>query len=116
MEYVAITLVAVGVVVFVAYPLFGRKRRLHHIDDAFEAGDGKQLNHLNFKKARIEENLRELDFEHEMGKLSEQDYAALREGYAKEAEEVAAAVDKHRIKEEIEELIEGEVRSRRRIK
>jgi len=116
MEYVAIALVAIGVVVFVAYPLFGRQRRLYHIEDSFEAGDTKQLNHLNFRKARIEENLRELDFEHEMGKLSEQDYAALREGYSKEAEEVATAVDKHRIREEIEELIEDEVRSRRRIK
>jgi hypothetical protein len=116
MEYVAITLIAIGVVVFVAYPLFGRQRRLYHIEDAFEAGDARQLSHLNFKKARIEENLRELDFEHEMGKLSEQDYAALREGYAKEAEEAAKAVDKFKIREEIEELIEGEVRSRRRIK
>jgi hypothetical protein len=116
MEYVAITLVAIGVVVFVAYPLFGRKRRLYHIEDAFEAGDARQLHHLTFKKARIEENLRELDFEHEMGKLSEQDYAALREGYATEADEVAKAVDRFKIREEIEELIEGEVRSRRRIK
>ena len=116
MEYVAITLIAIGVVVFVAYPLFGRKRRLYHLEDAFEAGDARQLNHLHFKKARIEENLRELDFEHEMGKLSEQDYAALREGYANEADEVAKAIDKHRVREEIEEMIETEVRSRRRIK
>ncbi len=116
MEYVAIMLVAVGVVALIAYPLFGRQRRLYHIEDAFEAGDARQLRHLQIKKARIEENLRELDFEHEMGKLSEQDYAALRDGYAMEAEEVAKAVEKYRTREEIEELIEGEVRSRRRIK
>lgn len=116
MEYVAIALIAIAVVGFVAYPLFGRQRRLYHIEDSFEAGDAKQLNHLGFRNARIEENLRELDFEHEMGKLSEQDYAALRDGYTREAEEVAKAVDKFKIREEIEELIEGEVRSRRRIK
>jgi hypothetical protein len=116
MEYAAIGIVAIGVVALIAYPLFGRQRRLFHIEDAFEAGDAKQLSHLHHKKTRIEENLRELEFEHEMGKLSEQDFAALREGYANEADEVAKAIERHRIKEEIEELIEGEVRSRRRIK
>jgi hypothetical protein len=116
MEYVAIAIIAAGVVVLIAYPLFGRQRMLYHIEDAFETGDAKQLNNLIFRKSRIEENLSELDFEHEMGKLSEQDYTAIRDGYAKEADEVAKAIDKYRIREEIEELIEGEVRSRRRIK
>jgi hypothetical protein len=116
MEYIAIVFIAVALVVFVTYPLFGRQRRLHELDDMFDFGDTKQLNFLTVKKARIEENLRELDFEHEMGKLSEQDYSALREGYVKEIDEITKALDRLRVKEEIEELIEGEVRSRRRIK
>jgi len=116
MEYVVIALIAIALVVFVTYPLFGRQRRLHHIEEAFDTGDAKQLNHLNFRKARIEENLRELDFEHQMGKLSAEDYAALRDGYAKETEEVAKTIERYKIREEIEELIESEVRSRRRTK
>ena len=78
MEYLAIVVIAVAAVVFITYPLFGRQRKLHQLDDMFDFGDTKQLNFLNLKKSRIEENLRELDFEHEMGKLSEQDYSALR--------------------------------------
>jgi hypothetical protein len=116
MEYLAIVVIAVAAVVFITYPLFGRQRKLHQLDDMFEFGDTRQLNFLNLKKSRIEENLRELDFEHEMGKLSEQDYSALREGYVKEIEEISKALDRLKIKEEIEELIEDEVRSRRRIK
>ncbi len=116
MEYFAIVLVAIAAVIFITYPLFGKQRKLHQIDDMFKFGDTRQLNHLNLKKARIEENLRELDFEHEMGKLSEQDYAALREGYVHDIDEVSKALDRLKIREEIEELIETEVRSKRRIK
>jgi len=116
MEYVVIALIAIVVVAFVAYPLIGRQRRLYHIEEAFDTGDAKQLSYLGFRKTRIEENLRELDFEQQMGKLSDQDYAALRDGYAKEGDEVAKAIERYKIRDEIEELIESEVRSRRRIK
>jgi hypothetical protein len=75
-----------------------------------------QLNSLNLKKARIEENARELEFEYQMGKLSEEDYSALRSGYASEAEEVTKAIDKFKTRVEIGDFIESEVRSRRRIK
>ena len=116
MEYVAIVFVAIATAVFVTYPLFGKRRRLHPVEDAFEFGDTRQLNFLELRKARIEENVRELEFERQMGKLSEEDFASLREGYAREAEEVVKAMDKFKVREEIETLIEEEVRSRRRIK
>ena len=116
MEYFSIVLIGIAAVIFITYPLFGRQRKLHQLDDMFEFGDTKQLDFLNLKKARIEENMRELDFEHEMGKLSEQDYSALREGYVSEIDEISRDLDKLKIREEIEELIEGEVKSKRRIK
>ncbi len=116
MEYVAIGFVALGVVALITYPLYGRQKKLYRIEDAFEFDETRQLNYLHLKKARIEENLRELDFEYQMGKLSEQDFAALQNGYKKEVDEVAMAIDRYRTREEIEELIENEVRSRRRIK
>ena len=116
MEYVAIVLVAVALIAFIARPLFGRQRKLYHIEDAFEFRDTNQLNYLALKKGRIEENMRELEFEYQMGKLSSEDYSALRNGYASEAEEVDKAMDKFKTREEIGDLIESEVRSRRRIK
>jgi hypothetical protein len=116
MEYISIALVAVFVILLVSYPLSGRQRQLHRIEDVFDPGDTKQLNFLNSKRASIANNIRELEFEHEMGKLSEQDYAALRQGYDTETAEITAAIDKFRVKKEIEDLIEEEVRSKRRIK
>jgi hypothetical protein len=116
MEYVAVAIVAVAAVLFVSYPLFGRPRKLYDIESVFDSGDAAKLNQLRLKKARAEDNLRELEFEHQMGKLSDEDYAALREGYTKEMDEVTRSLDAHKVKEEIEDLIEKEVRTRRRIK
>jgi hypothetical protein len=116
MEFVAIIIVAVFVVLLVTYPLFGRQRQLHQMEDAFDFGDTRQLDFLNTKKTSIENNIRELEFEHQMGKLSEQDFVALRQGYEAEAGKIEDAIDKLRIKKDIEDLIEEEVRSKRRIK
>jgi hypothetical protein len=116
MEYVAIVLVAIAVAVFISIPLFGDRRKLYGIEGAFEFDDSKRLNSLNLRRARIEENLRELEFEYRMGKLSERDYDSLRRDYTNELEDVTKALDRLKIGEEVQDLIEAEVRSRRRIK
>lgn len=116
MEYALIAVIALAVLVIVSRPLFGRQRRLYEIESAFEFGDAARMNQLAVKRARIEENLRELEFEHQMGKLSEEDFTSLRGGYVKELEDVDRSTDSLRVKADIENLIESEVRSRRRIK
>ena len=113
MEYMIITLMAVVGVALVAYPLMNDKFRFS-VEDVFQFGDMKQRNYLNSKKALILDNLKELDFDHEMGKLSEEDYTRLRQGYMNEAQETLEAIDRLKVREEIEQLIEGEVRERRR--
>lgn len=115
MEYFVVTIIAIGGLLFVGSPLFTSKKYALYLEDMFDFGDERQLNYLNARKQLVYENIKELDFEHEMGKLAEEDYTRLRQGYLMEAQEVLKAVDKLKIKEEIEELIEGEVRSRRRI-
>ncbi len=116
MEYIAIVVVAAAVIAFIARPLFGRQRKLYDFEDAFDLRDTNQLNFLTSRKARIEENMRELEFEFQMGKLSGEDYSTLKTGYAGEMEDVAKAMDKFKTRQEIGDLIENEVRSRRRVK
>jgi hypothetical protein len=115
MEFVALVIIAIFVMLLVSYPLFGRQRQLHQMEDAFDFGDTRQLDFLKSKKASIENNIRELEFEHQMGKLSEQDYETLRQGYENEVGKIDQSLDKLRIKKNIEEVIEEEVRSRRRV-
>ncbi|MFQ5511553.1 MAG: hypothetical protein ACE5EO_06845 [Candidatus Krumholzibacteriia bacterium] len=114
MVYTVIALLAVGALIFIAYPLVSRKRHLPDLEDMFDLGDTRQRRYLDGKKLSIIDNLKELDFEYEMGKLSEEDYGGLRDGYLKEAQETIQALDKLKVREEIEELIESEVRAKRR--
>lgn len=114
MAYTIIAFLTVGAVIFVAYPLLARKRHLFDLEEIFDLGDTRQRRYLDGKKVSIMANLKELDFEYEMGKLSDEDYNDLRNGYLKEAQDTIQAIDKLKVREEIEELIETEVRTRRR--
>jgi hypothetical protein len=116
MEYVIFSLLVIAGIALVLRPLVGRGKYRFEPEDTFALGDMRQLNYLNAEKTAILENIKELDFEHEMGKLSEEDYSRLRNDYLRETQEVVAAIDRLKIQEEIEELIESDVRNRRRIK
>jgi hypothetical protein len=49
--------------------------------------------HLEEKKARIYENLRDLQFEYRVGKLSDEDYQKTKQGLQKELAGVLAEID-----------------------
>ena len=115
MEYVVIVLLTLIGIALIAQPMLTKRRYLYYLEDIFDLGDARELNYLISKKASILDNVRELDFENDMGKLSEEDYSRLRQGYLSEAQDVVKAIDELKVREEIEDLIESEVRSRRRI-
>ncbi len=114
MAFVIISLFALAGVLLILHPLVTRKKYRLEPEDTFALGEVRQLNHLNAKKATILDNIKELDFDYEMGKLSDDDHSALRADCLREAQEVVQAVEQLKIREEIEELIESEVRNRRR--
>ncbi len=113
MVYTIIAFLTVGALIFIAHPLLARRHGID-LEELFDLGDTRQRRYLDGKKVSIMDNLKELDFEYEMGKLSDEDYNRLRQGYLQEAQETIQAIDKLKVREEIEELIESEVRSRRR--
>ena len=85
------------------------------IPSVFEFGDARQRRYLESNKKTILNNMKELDFEFEIGKLSREDYDRLRQDYLAQAQETLQAMDHLRVREEIEQMIENEVRSRRRV-
>ena len=115
MTTILATLFVVAGMAFVLHPLLSRKKYRFEPEDTFDLGDVRQLNYLHAKKATILDNIKELEFDYEMGKLSDEDYNSLRTDYLKDAEEVVAAIERLKVREEIEELISSEVRTRRRI-
>ena len=88
MAFVLITIVALIALFAVAQPLFSKRKYLYYLEDMFELGDERQRRYLNDKKATAMENLRELDFDFEMGKLSQEDHDRLRQDYMHEAQQV----------------------------
>jgi len=55
--------------------------------------DSSSLKRLLRKKETIYENIKDLEFEYKMGKLSEEDYRRLRDDYSREAFEVIHRIE-----------------------
>ncbi|NIM19148.1 MAG: hypothetical protein GTO51_02065 [Candidatus Latescibacteria bacterium] len=116
MAYFFLGIFAVVALLFVAQPLLSSKRYLLYLEDMFDFGGERKLDYLDAKKQVIQDNISDLEFEYQMGKLSEEDFDRLRKDCNRETEEVDKAIDALKIKREIEELIESEIDSRRKIK
>jgi|SRR5215472_4431181 len=90
MLYLAAVLIVASVALFVAAPLGGGLLTSRRIRDAAEA---ERLEH---ERALAMQGLRELEFDREMGKLADADYAALREGLMARALSASAALERLR--------------------
>ncbi len=81
-------LLALLTIAFVAYPLLQKSQ--HKVSFA--------VNHQNedllARKNEIYAAVRDIDFDYRMGKLSEEDYASLREQYKQEAVKIMHALDR----------------------
>ena len=88
MIYLAAVLIVAGVALFVAAPLGGGliARRRAGLKEA-------QAERLEHERALAMQGLRELEFDREMGKLAEGDYAALREGLMARALNASGALE-----------------------
>jgi hypothetical protein len=100
---------------FVVYPLVSPRRHLYYLDDMLGANEQKKLNYFYARRNVVYDNLRDLDNEFQMGKLSESDHARLRDGLMAEAAEIVKEIDEAHIRREVEDAIEADVRSRRRL-
>lgn len=100
---------------FVAYPLVSSKRHLYYLEDMLGLGDQKKLAYLYSERSTVYENLRDLDNEFAMGKLTEQDHKRLRDGLMAEAAEVVRQIDEAHLRREVEDMIEHDARSRRKV-
>jgi len=116
MELIAVGIVAAVALVFVAHPLVNPRRYLYYLEDMLGLGDQKKLNYLLAQRNLVYENIKDLEAEHEIGKLAEDDYRRLRQQLFAEAQSIVHQVDEEKVKREIEDLIESDARSQRRIK
>ena len=117
MTILLISLLGALALAFVAQPLFNPRRHVYYFDELLGGGaTQKRLTYLQSKKALVYDNIKDLEMEYEMGKLSKTDFERLRAGLLLEAEQVIRDIDDAQVKRDIEELIEKDVRSHRKIK
>ena len=98
------------------YPVINPSKYRYYLDDLLGSSEEKKISYLQQKKTLVYDNIKDLDFEHDMGKLAQSDYDRLRAGLMNEAETVVNELDRARVKREIDELIERDIRDKRRIK
>ena len=116
MAFFLMGILSTAALVFVAYPLINTKKYMYYLDDMAGLREHKQLRYLHSQKELVYDNIKDLEQEHQMGKLTDGDFAKLREGLLLEAESVVTDIDGAEVKKDIEDLIEKEVESHRKTK
>ena len=106
----ALVILAMGVVAWVVHPLFRRQATEGEI--AFR--EGGPLEQLTSEKDAALSAIRELDFDYETGKLSEEDYHDLRGQYRSKAIALLKEIDRVAKGGKTEDRIEREIRALRK--
>jgi len=111
-----IGILAAAAFAFVVYPLVSPRRHLYYLDDMLGMGEQKKLNYLYARRSVVYDNMRDLDNEFQMGKLSQADHERLREGLMTEAAGIVREIDQAHIRREVEDMIEADAKAQRKIK
>jgi hypothetical protein len=109
MLYLACSMVAVLAGVFVLGPLF--KKSTGSLED--ELGAETEIDRLLGQKAVTYNNLRDLEFEHKMGRLSDADFQRLRTDYVNEAALILQSMERLGVSEGADDALEKEIASRK---
>jgi hypothetical protein len=115
-ELAVIGIISAVALAFVAYPLVSPKRHLYYLDDMLGGGEQKKLAYLYSRRSVVYDNIRDLDTEFQMGKLSAADHQRLRDGLVAEAADVVRAIDDAHVRREIEDMVERDAAARRKVK
>ena len=115
MELLIIGILSASALAFVAYPLVSSKRHLYYLDDMLGGGEQKKLAYLYSRRSVVYDNIRDLDNEFQMGKLSAADHQRLRDSLMAEAAGVVQLIDEAHLRREIEDMIERDARARRKV-
>jgi len=109
MIWIACAAVAVIAAFFVLVPLLSEPKASVDIELLAET----ELDRLLARKAVIYHNLKDLDFEHSMGRLSEEDYYRLEADYKNDAALLLQKLDQLGASEGLDEAIEKEIAARK---
>ena len=116
MEYIFITLIVLGITIFICYPFFtktGSENLFEEDKKNYTEIRKSDLQLLEENKLELYSAIKEIEFDHGLGKLTDEDYKELRESYIYEAAKVVRKIEElsHKNHLSIEDKIEQEIRS-----
>ena len=109
MLYVACTLLVLVSAAVIFTPLFKEPKGNLEVELLAET----ELDRLLNRKAVVYSNIKDLEFEYKLGRLSNADYARLETGYKAEAALILQKLDNLGVEKSIDENIEREISNRR---
>lgn len=116
MEYILITLIVLGITIFICYPFFtktGSENLFEEDKKNYTEKRKSDLQLLEENKLELYSAIKEIEFDHGLGKLTDEDYKELRESYIYEAAKVVRKIEElsHKNNLSIEDKIEQEIRN-----
>lgn len=116
MEYILITLIVLGITIFICYPFFtktGSENLFEEDKKNYTEKRKSDLQILEENKLDLYSAIKEIEFDHGLGKLTDEDYKELRESYIYEAAKVVRKIEElsHKNNLSIEDKIEQEIRN-----
>jgi len=116
MEYILITLIVLGITIFICYPFFtktGSENLFEEDKKNYTEKRKSDLQLLEENKLELYSAIKEIEFDHGLGKLTDEDYKELRESYIYEAAKVVRKIEElsHKNKLSSEDKIEQEIRN-----
>jgi len=116
MEYILITLIVLGITIFICYPFFtktGSENLFEEDKKNYTEKRKSDLQLLEENKLELYSAIKEIEFDHGLGKLTDEDYKELRESYIYEAAKVVRKFEElsHKNNLSIEDKIEQEIRN-----
>ncbi len=95
MEITIISLISILVTIYVTFPLFveygsGESGKEHLTDDSLN----RRILNLNSEKERIYSELRDIEFDYKLGKITDDDYRHLNNKYKMRAADIIKEIDK----------------------
>ena len=109
MVYVACAALAALAGMYVLIPLFKEPKGNLEVELLAET----ELDRLLNRKAVVYTNLKDLEFEYKLGRLSDADFQRLEAGYKAEAAQLLQKLDQLGVEKNIDETIERDVATRR---
>lgn len=109
MLWIACTAVVIAAGYYTLRPLFRDPEGGLDVDLLAET----ELDRLLDRKTVIYRNLRDLEFEYKMGRLSDSDFQQLAAGYKNEAASVLETLDRLNVSENLDEAIEKDIAARK---